>query len=349
MLLEDFFPSGQPPAATSTPRRRRAKRAAQLVSLSEEERDLVVSTFATLVEGLYTHLPLKKAMYAADPVQALRLLAQRSSTLDDLSFHHEAARILTSLRDAHTRYLGPDGLDGHAAMLPFLVEAHGAPPDVHYIVSKVASDATLIGDRRFKAGIELVWWNAVAIDRAVQLHAERETGGRADARAGPGRRIADAAGAALRPAARRTVGRRSATSISRAPSGRCASRGACVTPKRARTAGGSSSDGWMAYALDPAAETTRRVKKLLFAPDQWLADHAGGKRAAARPPRGEAPAVEARPSGWTRRSRTTCRPRWSRRRTATSATCACGASTSPTTSAFVDEVAACWRSCRTTA
>ncbi len=295
VLLEDFFPSGQPPAATSRPRRRRSKRAAQLVSLSEEERDLVVSTFATLVEGLYTHLPLKKAMYAADPVQALRLLAQRSSTLDDLSFHHEAARILTSLRDAHTRYLGPDSLAGHAAMLPFLVEAHGAPPDVHYIVSKVASDATLIGDRRFKAGIELVWWNAVAIDRAVQLHAERETGGRADARRA--RAVESLTLRALRfgpPPDERWVDigyldLKGAEREVRIP-------WRAVTPKRARTAGGSTSDGWMAYALDPAAETTRRVKKLLFAPDQWLADHAGGKRAAARPSPSEAAAVE--PGQW---------------------------------------------------
>jgi hypothetical protein len=276
VLLDDFFPSS-PRAESRRRARRRTKTAAQLVSLSEQERELVVSTFSTLVEGLYTHLPLKKAMYAADPVQALRLLAQRASSLDDLSFHHEAARILTSLRDAHTRYLGPVSLAGHAAMLPFLVEAHGAPPDVRYIVSKVASDRSLIGDRRFVAGVELVWWNAVPIDRAVQLHAERETGGRADARRA--RAVESLTLRALRfgpPPDERWVDigyldRKGTEREVRIP-------WRAVTPKRARTASQPRESTWEAYALDPAAETTRRVKKLLFAPEQWLADHHGRPR-----------------------------------------------------------------------
>ena len=37
----------------------------------------IVDTFVELIEGLYAHLPLKRAMYAIDPLQRLRLLRQR--------------------------------------------------------------------------------------------------------------------------------------------------------------------------------------------------------------------------------------------------------------------------------
>lgn len=264
------------------------RRAVPLVRLGEDERQVVVSTFTTLVEGLYSHLPLKKAMYAADPVQSLRLLAQRAPVLDDLAFHHELARILTSLRDAHTRYVGPGRLAGYAAMLPFLVELHGAPPGVRYIVSKVATRRDLVGDDRFVAGVELVWWNAVPMDQAVQLHADRETAGRADSRRA--RALESLTFRALQfgpPPDERwvVVGYVDADGEEREV--RIDWR--VVKPKRARTAGRPTEVSWEAYALDPAAETNRRVKKLLFAPDDWFDDHAGRPRPARRRGRGAGP------------------------------------------------------------
>jgi hypothetical protein len=47
-----------------------------------------------------------------------------------------------------------------------------------------------------------------------------------------------------------------------------------VSPRKARTASDETSLGWRSYAIDPAAETGRRVRKLLFAPRLWLSDHA---------------------------------------------------------------------------
>src|SRR5207237_1373542 len=76
----------------------------------------------------------------------------------------------------------PSSLANRVAMLPFLVESYGAPPDARYIVSKVATEKRLIEDEHFAKGVELLWWNGVPIDRAVDLYAEFETGGRPDSR-----------------------------------------------------------------------------------------------------------------------------------------------------------------------
>ena len=61
----------------------------------------------------------------------------------------------------------------------------GAADRRRYVVSKVATDASSIADRNFVAGVEMLWWNAVPIDRAVDIHAEQETGGRPDSRRRP--------------------------------------------------------------------------------------------------------------------------------------------------------------------
>ena len=87
-------------------------------------------------------------------------------------------------------------------MLPFLVEAYGALTAPRYIVSKIVADRTLIGnDRFFEAGVEIRSWNAVPMDRAVDRHADDETGGRPDTRRARALGVDDAARAALLPAA----------------------------------------------------------------------------------------------------------------------------------------------------
>jgi hypothetical protein len=106
-------------------------------ALTLEERHRVVTTFATMIEGLYTHLPQKRATYGIDPVQRLRALSQRLDGLDDSEFHRSMAQIVTELRDAHTRYLGPQHTEGEVAALPFLVEQYTDAQGVHYIASKV--------------------------------------------------------------------------------------------------------------------------------------------------------------------------------------------------------------------
>src|SRR3712207_6680972 len=50
-------------------------------SLSADERACIVEQALLLLEDLYVHLPLKRAMHATDPVQALRLLGMRNANL----------------------------------------------------------------------------------------------------------------------------------------------------------------------------------------------------------------------------------------------------------------------------
>jgi Peptidase family S41 len=260
-------------ALTTFLRRRRSLRTTLAMDLAEPERRQVVEAFTALLEGLYAHLPLKRAMYAIDPLQRLRLLGQRVDRLSALDFHFELASIITSLRDAHTRYVGPTELDGCVAMLPFLVEAYGPPDAPRYIVSKVAADRTLIGNSRyFRPGVEIRWWNAVPMDLAVDRHADSETGGRPDARRA--RALESMTLRSLQygpPPDEQWVvigyvdrhGHERELSIE----------WRVVRPRRAATSGQSAdAQGRRRVAIDPAAETHRRVKKLLFAPELWYAD-----------------------------------------------------------------------------
>ena len=254
-------------------RRRRTLRTALAVDLGEPERLQVVDTFTALLEGLYAHLPLKRSMYAIDPVQRLRLLRQKVDRLDALDFHFELAGIITGLRDAHTRYVGPAEFEGSVAMLPFLVEAYGPVESSRYIVSKVATDRSLVGGSRFfRPGVEIRWWNAVPMDRAVDRHADDETGGRPDTR---------------RARALESMTLRS-LQYGPPPDERWVVIGyvdrhgherelrvdwRVVMPRRAATSGQTSGgQAGRTFAIDPAAETHRRVKKLLFAPELWYAD-----------------------------------------------------------------------------
>jgi Peptidase family S41 len=236
------------------------------------EREQVIEVFTGLLEGLYTHLPLKRSMYGVDPVQRLRLLQQRADRLDPLGFHYELADIVTDLRDAHTRYVGPSDLAGQAAMLPFLVEAYGPVSAPHYIVSKVATDRSLFDNNRyFEPGVEIRWWNAVPMDRAVDRHADDETGGRPDTRRA--RALESMTLRALQygpPPDERWVNIGFVDRDGMERELRIDWR--VVAPKRAATSGQLSSGlGDRSFGIDPAAETHRRVKKLLFAPHLWYA------------------------------------------------------------------------------
>jgi C-terminal processing protease CtpA/Prc len=254
-------------------------------ALSIAERTQIIDTFSQLIEGLYGHLPLKRSMYAIDPIQRLRLLRQRVATIDDDELHAELSDTLTALRDAHTRYIGPTALTDHVATLPFLVEAYGEPANRRYIVSKIALEARRIHDSHFVPGVELLRWNAVPMDRAVDVHAERETGGRPDSRRS--RALESFTFRALQYGPppdedwviveyRDLRGKRREVRFD----------WHVVKPGKAPTAGRTDRSR-RAFAIDHAAETTRRGKKLLFAPELWYAD----QRPRARRRRAEPPVV----------------------------------------------------------
>jgi hypothetical protein len=145
-------------------------------SLTTAERLRLIDGIECVLEGVYTHLPLKRARYGFDPVQRLRILRSQAAELSDDAFHVELADTITRLRDAHTRYTGPAALESKVAALPFLVEMIGAVSAPTYVVTKVGHGL----DPSFKPGVVLEYWNGVPIDRAVQRHSDQEVGGRPD-------------------------------------------------------------------------------------------------------------------------------------------------------------------------
>jgi hypothetical protein len=148
-------------------------------ALSVEDRRVVIDEALVLIEQLYVHLPLKRAMHAVDPVQRLKLLQRRVEGLSEREFHDEMIAIFVGLRDLHTNYLLPIAFDGKIAFLPFRLEEFyegGAPS---YLVTSVTAG---FSDEHFKPGVQVRYWNGVPIDRAVDVGAARQAGSNPDAR-----------------------------------------------------------------------------------------------------------------------------------------------------------------------
>ena len=148
--------------------------------LTLDERRLIVRQAQLMIEQLYVHLPLKRAMHAVDPVQRLRLLDRRLASYSDRRFHDEMISIFVGLRDLHTNYILPAPYAGRIAALPFRIEAFGEPGARHYIVTGIAQGVPV--DPPFEIGVEVTHWNGIPIDRAVALNGERNGGSNVDAR-----------------------------------------------------------------------------------------------------------------------------------------------------------------------
>lgn len=145
-------------------------------SLTKAERLKLVDGIDRIIEGVFAHLPLKRARYGIDPVQRLRILRSQVDQLSSYEFHLELADVVTRLRDAHTRYAGPMSLSTKVAALPFLVEMYGPSATPTYVVTRVGDGL----DAAFKPGVLLEFWNGVPIDKAVRRHGDEEVGGRPD-------------------------------------------------------------------------------------------------------------------------------------------------------------------------
>jgi len=147
--------------------------------LSAAERQLVVDQALALIEHLYVHLPLKRAMHAVDPLQRLRLLKRHSATFSEGAFHAELISIFTRLRDLHTNYILPEPFRSQTAYLPFRIDEFFEGNEQRYVVTEVKPGTE---DASFKPGIEVTHWNGIPIHRAVEINADREAGSNLDAR-----------------------------------------------------------------------------------------------------------------------------------------------------------------------
>ena len=141
--------------------------------LSDAQRRLVLDQAEILIEEIYVHLPLKRAMHAVDPLQALRLLRHRLAELTETEFHVQLQRIFLGLHDLHTNYILPSRFAGFAFLGVFL-ERCVDDGRTAYVVTKTFDHIT--GDPQLKAGVEVTHWNGTPIQLAVEANAAREAG-----------------------------------------------------------------------------------------------------------------------------------------------------------------------------
>ena len=148
--------------------------------LTTAERRTIVEQALTLIEDVYVHLPLKRAMHAVNPTQSLKLLRRRLATISERQFHNEMIDIFKGLRDLHTNYILPAPYNQNTAFLPFLMEEfYDAAGTRHYIVSRLIAG---FQDDSFVPGVEITHWSGVPIDQAVDINADREAGSNQAAR-----------------------------------------------------------------------------------------------------------------------------------------------------------------------
>jgi C-terminal processing protease CtpA/Prc len=146
--------------------------------LTPRERAVIVDQAIMLLESFYAHLPLKRAMYAVDPLQGLRRLRQRLPHIkSDRLFHAKMMNIFTSLYDQHTNYVLPAPYKDAQAWLPFKVESYFDRKRRKYIVTHIAPG---FAKSSFRKGVELLYWNGIPIARAVEM-AGAQSGGNSPA------------------------------------------------------------------------------------------------------------------------------------------------------------------------
>ncbi len=155
----------------------------------------LVEQAIVLLDGLYVHLPQKRALYAVDPVARLLRLRQRlqsggtgDAAVDDLWFHQEMVDTFTTIRDLHTMYILPEPFDRAVAFIPLRIEACYARGERHedarrYIVTMVGRDHPgMQPNADLTCGVEVTHWNDLPIADAVERVGAQNSGSNPDAR-----------------------------------------------------------------------------------------------------------------------------------------------------------------------
>jgi hypothetical protein len=161
--------------------------------LSRRARIQIVDTALDLIETLYVHLPLKRSMYAVNPIQRLKLLQrrceQRKPVIAEREFFDELLSIFCQLRDLHSNFVLPEPFRSSTAFLPFRLErCVNESGKEAYVVTRVMSPKVW-GERidpGFKAGAIVKYWNGTPIARIVAANADREAGSNPAARRAQG-------------------------------------------------------------------------------------------------------------------------------------------------------------------
>lgn len=240
-----------------------------------------------LFEGLYVHLPSKRAIYAVDPVRRLRLLKvklQREEgsglQFDDLAFHREMVETFTSVRDLHTAYVLPDPFGRALAFLPFQVESCSLDQNSRtqfFVVTNVIEGLDGFDPPDwFRPGIRVTHWNDVGMHRALEIIGSQNAGSNPAARLARG-----LSRLTIRPLARALPPDEEAVSL------RCAGRDGnllgslrvewrivTLPPQNERVATGSQATAHRTNGIDHEADLIHQLKRPVFSP---IHQQLGGK------------------------------------------------------------------------
>lgn len=142
--------------------------------MSPAERYQIVAQCEMMITELYSHLPLKRAMFAVDPVQELALIRQRlDSYEDDIALFRDIVAVFTGLHDLHTLFELPNPWRQMTAFLPFSIAEFWNDGVRGYCVNRIRPDR--ITDT-FRPGVILTHWNGTPIARHVRAVGARSNG-----------------------------------------------------------------------------------------------------------------------------------------------------------------------------
>jgi subtilisin family serine protease/C-terminal processing protease CtpA/Prc len=174
-------PAGeQPPAGDKT---LRTFRETVEGTLTQQDRILIVDQAIQMLDNFYVHRPLKEAIHAVRPIQRLRVLQRRlqqeanipASEQDELTFHNTLTQIFYSVRDLHTSYQLPRPYRDYIAYLPFEVAPFYEDEQRRYLVTRVMPGYAFANED-FVPGVELLYWNGMAIERAIRANSDQTAG-----------------------------------------------------------------------------------------------------------------------------------------------------------------------------
>jgi len=150
------------------------------MKLTRHEKEVIVDQAILLIDQFYAHLPFKRARYAGDPVQRLRLIHSRLRELTDLEFHDRMIRVFVRLRDAHTFYGLPVPYRGAFAFLPFEMDRfHDKSGKRRFVVTRILEG---FDHPAFGVSAEIMLWNGMPVERAIERVADLDPGGNAASR-----------------------------------------------------------------------------------------------------------------------------------------------------------------------
>ena len=142
--------------------------------LTRHQKETIVDQATFLIDQFYAHLPFKRARYATDPVQSLRLIRAQLDRLNDLDFHEQMLATMVELRDAHTFYSLPEPYQGAFAFLPFQMRCFEQRSGKRkYIVTNIIDG---FEHKLFGANVEITSWNGVPIEQAVEREGLQDVG-----------------------------------------------------------------------------------------------------------------------------------------------------------------------------